>query len=132
MANNHQEYPKICCDDKRNYTIVWSDKRTDSDGDIYAQKYDAAGNAQLSVNGTAICSSDDQQKEYQLCCDNNGRTFIIWSDKRSGTLTDIYATCLDCATECTDCEPPIPSFSMLALLLCLFAIVVIFHRKKAL
>ncbi len=123
-APNDQRYPEICHDSAGNYVIVWCDMRVEPEGDLYAQKYNAAGIAQFEINGTVICSGNSYQNDHQICCDSSGRTFVVWGDLRAALVSDIYAACIGCG------DKGIPGFQILPLLLCLFAIVVIFQRNK--
>jgi hypothetical protein len=69
--------------------ITWTDSRTDS-GDIYAQKINAAGTPQWTIDGVLIATASGQQDNPMLISDQNGGAIITWQDPRSGT-SDIYA-----------------------------------------
>ena len=70
--------------------IVWQDKRSGSNVDIYAQRVNANGDVQWTANGVAICSADSDQVSPAIVRDGNGGAIIAWQDKRSGSY-DIYA-----------------------------------------
>jgi hypothetical protein len=73
--------------------VVWADYRSGT-ADIYAQKFDANGNAQWTANGVAVCTATGDQENPRLVSDDNGGAIIVWQDSR-GANTDIYAQRLD-------------------------------------
>lgn len=73
--------------------ITWEDRRTGRD--IYAQKINAAGAAQWTANGIAICNTFDTQEEPQLVARISGGAIFIWTDSRNSFQQDIYAQSLD-------------------------------------
>jgi len=91
-ANNDQKFPQLCSDDIGGAIIVWADCRSGTYYDIYAQRVDASGVAQWTVNGVAICTASMDQGESKLCSDNKSGAIITWLDQRNGiTNTDVYA-----------------------------------------
>jgi hypothetical protein len=74
--------------------VVWADYRSGT-ADIYAQKFDANGNALWTANGVAVCTYTNDQENPRLVSDDNGGAIIVWQDYRSGANYDIYAQRLD-------------------------------------
>ena len=70
--------------------IVWQDKRSGSNDDVYAQRVNANGDVLWTANGVAICSVDSDQVSPEIVSDGSGGAIIAWQDKRSGSY-DIYA-----------------------------------------
>ncbi len=66
--------------------IAWTDYRNSDDRDIYAQRVDATGAVQWTINGVAVSTAPDSQYSIHMVSDGNGGAFIAWSDKRSGSL----------------------------------------------
>jgi hypothetical protein len=60
-ANNEQRTPRICSDGVGGAIIVWADKRSGLDYDIYTQRIDSNGNVQWIPNGTVICMLGEDQ-----------------------------------------------------------------------
>ncbi len=94
-ADDNQQDPQICTDGKGGAIITWRDRRSDSDGDIYAQHIDFTGDVQWEDNGMAICTVIDNQHEPQICTDGDGGAIITWMDERNGSYSDIYAQHID-------------------------------------
>jgi hypothetical protein len=89
-AANHQYYPKIISDGTGGAIITWQDYRNGSTYDIYAQRVDAYGTVQWTVNGVPICTAAGHQVDHQITSDGTGGAIITWADRRSGNY-DIYA-----------------------------------------
>ncbi|MFX1452726.1 MAG: hypothetical protein ACFFCM_17950, partial [Promethearchaeota archaeon] len=89
-AYSNQERPQICSDGAGGAIITWQDVRIGINYDIYAQKIDSGGRIE-NPDGIAICKGDDDQKDPQLCSDDNGGAIITWEDYRSESHYDIYA-----------------------------------------
>ncbi len=63
--------------------IAWLDFRNSS-VDVYAQRLDAAGNAQLAANGAAIYNEPGVQIGSASIPDGAGGAFVVWHEKRGG------------------------------------------------
>ncbi|NVM02480.1 MAG: hypothetical protein HWN67_09110 [Candidatus Helarchaeota archaeon] len=85
-----QEYPQLCSDGAGGAIITWQDYR-DSNYDVYAQNVNSSGSMEWTANGTAICTTGDEQENPQLCSDGAGGAIITWKDLRSDPNGDIYA-----------------------------------------
>jgi hypothetical protein len=91
-----QSNSSISVDSSGNFVITWQDDRNkNDDGDIYAQRYSAAG----SMLETNFKVNDDQGNAWQalpaISGDGSGAFVITWSDWRhdgNGSIgSDIYA-----------------------------------------
>jgi hypothetical protein len=77
------------------YLVVWRDERTSPDnqrywpGDIYGARVDASGTV-LDADGIPISTDPAGQDSPRVAA--NGRFFVIWSDGRYGTASDILGT----------------------------------------
>lgn len=83
-ANYTQSYPKLRTDGAGGIIVVWQDKRTNIDNDIYAQRISATGAAKWQTNGVPVCSAFDNQEEADMTNENvtNG-VIVTWTDHRS-------------------------------------------------
>jgi len=82
--------------------VIWQDKRSGSDYDIYAQKIEASGITQWTTNGVAICQAASDQTSVIAVGDTDGGAIIAWQDKRNGNY-DVYAQRVD--SSCTALWP---------------------------
>jgi hypothetical protein len=62
--------------DNTNAVIVWG--QANSNYDIRAQKYNAAGAAQWGVQGTAVVATANDEQYFQTAIDNAGNVFVTW------------------------------------------------------
>ncbi len=60
MAENNQWNPKIVSDGANGAIITWEDLRNGMKSDIYAQRIDASGAVQWTVDGIAISTASDE------------------------------------------------------------------------
>ncbi|MBI3364951.1 MAG: hypothetical protein HY033_08595, partial [Ignavibacteriae bacterium] len=90
-ASGHQYNPQLIADGLGGVIVVWQDKRN-GNFDIYAQRYNAAGQALWPGNGQPVCAGVGDQVEPKLVTDTQGGAIITWTDYRAGTgFADIYA-----------------------------------------
>ena len=76
--------------------VTWIDARSGASTDIYAQKVDAAGNAQWTFSGIAVCAAAGDQDNASIVPNGSGGALISWDDERNGTSNvDIYAQNID-------------------------------------
>lgn len=90
---------KVVKDGEGGAIIVWSDERNmqesqDFQADVYAQKIDAAGEIQWTINGNVICDAPGLQRDFSVIEDGAGGAFIVWDDLRSA-ISNIYAQHID-------------------------------------
>lgn len=91
-AANIQNSPKITSDGSGGAIICWQDYRASS-SDVYAQRINASGIVQWTVNGVALSTNIDDQQHPQIASDGAGGAIITWDDTRNYAASnyDIYA-----------------------------------------
>lgn len=92
-------YVDICSDGAGGAFVVWSDERNPNtnDGDVYAQKVDAAGNTKWANNGLAVCTATGDQEGYDhpIVPDGKGGAILAWDDARDYYNPKVYAQRID-------------------------------------
>ena len=81
--------PTIVSDGSGGAIITWQDYRN-GNNDIYAQRINAGGTVQWTLNGVAICTETHSQTYPTIVSDGSGGAIITWQDDRNGN-NDIYA-----------------------------------------
>ncbi len=94
-APDNQSAPVAISDGIGGIIITWWDYRSDSFGDIYAQRINASGEPLWAFNGTAVCTAPGYQEFPALASDGDEGAIIVWADMRNGTDYDIYAQRID-------------------------------------
>ncbi|MFX0043472.1 MAG: hypothetical protein ACFE8L_11225 [Candidatus Hodarchaeota archaeon] len=94
-ASEDQNTPRLISTSDGGTIIAWNDGRNLADYDIYAQKLDAYGNVQWTVDGVTVCTFSGHQSSPQLCSDGAGGAIIVWRDYRKITDPDLYAQRID-------------------------------------
>ena len=89
-ATGNQEVARHTTDGSGGAIIVWHDTRV-GQFDVYAQRIDASGTVQWTVNGVAICTATGEQTQPRPVSDGSGGAIICWNDKRGGADADTYA-----------------------------------------
>jgi len=82
-AISDQYSPRLVPDAAGGAIITWYDNRA-GNYDIYAQRINAAGVVQWTVDGVAICTATGNQNAQQIIADGSGGAIITWSDGRGG------------------------------------------------
>jgi predicted lipoprotein with Yx(FWY)xxD motif len=86
-----QNYPWIACDGAGGAIVAWEDFRSGL-SDIYAQRVNASGEIQWTLDGAPICVAANYQSGPQIVSDGAGGAIVAWQDSRNGTQNDnIYA-----------------------------------------
>jgi len=68
------------------------------DNDVYAQRFDAAGNRPWGPNGVPVCTAVGVQLLSQLVSDGSGGMYMVWEDARLGFGNkDVFGQRLDAA-----------------------------------
>jgi hypothetical protein len=91
-ANLHQWSPTIASDDAGGAIVTWYDLR--GSYDIYAQRIDAAGAVQWTLNGVALCTAANIQSYPDIAADGAGGAIVTWHDLRNGSY-DIFSQRVD-------------------------------------
>jgi hypothetical protein len=91
-AGYDQRLPAIVSDGAGGAIITWEDTRVDPGyGEIYAQRINAAGVVQWTINGVVICNAGYDQLKPTIASDGAGGAIITWENSRSNFELDIYA-----------------------------------------
>jgi predicted lipoprotein with Yx(FWY)xxD motif len=94
-VTNNQTSPAIVSDGAGGAVITWTDLRTGTSSDIYAQRIKSSGVVQWVANGVPICTAAGSQESAQIVGDGFGGAIITWEDLRNGSDFDIYAQHVD-------------------------------------
>lgn len=89
-ATNRQRSPTLVSDGVGGAIITWTDMRSGTTEDIYAQRVNASGVVQWVTDGIPISTASNHQSEPAIDSDEVGGAIITWHDRRSG-FSDIYA-----------------------------------------
>ncbi len=90
------QHPTITSDGTGGAIITWEDYRS-GNGSIYAQRINASGVVQWTVDGVPISTDVNYHYYPTIIGDGTGGAIITWYDYRSGTNTDIYAQRINAA-----------------------------------
>ncbi len=90
-ATGNQRGPVISPNGLGGVLIAWTDERAGAaTADIYAQRFTAAGLAQWTADGVAMCTAAGLQQDPTVVTDTQGGAICAWRDSR-GVDQDIYA-----------------------------------------
>jgi hypothetical protein len=90
-ANGEQALTGILSDGAGGAIVTWTDYRSGTNFDVYAQRISARGLVRWTADGVALCTATgNQSPSTTLVPDGAGGAIVTWQDGRSGT-TDIYA-----------------------------------------
>ena len=95
-ANSQQLTPQLTADGSGGIVVVWSDQRAKvADGNIYAQRINAAGAIQWAKDGVLVCDYSGNQAAPNIV--KGGSGYIIgWSDARKASNDrNIFAQSID-------------------------------------
>ncbi len=91
-----QEAPAVAVRMLGHGVVAWSDFRSGTNYDIYAQSVGFTGPTQWTANGVPVCTAAAAQLDAMIIDDGNYGVIIAWRDYRNGTFTQaIYAQKLD-------------------------------------
>ncbi|MBK6832482.1 MAG: hypothetical protein IPG92_17900, partial [Flavobacteriales bacterium] len=90
-----QQLPRIIGDGAGGAIMVWTDGRNGTDYNIFAQRIDANGSVQWTLDGIPICAAPFNQEYPVIASDGAGGAMITWQDRRNGAGADIYAQHVD-------------------------------------
>jgi hypothetical protein len=90
-----QSTPRIVSAGTGGAIIAWSDRRSTSYCDIYAQRLDAYGYKQWIGSGLAICTEAQHQYIETVVSGGTGSAIIVWKDYRSASDYNLYAQKVD-------------------------------------
>jgi predicted lipoprotein with Yx(FWY)xxD motif len=89
-AVGDRQYPQIIADGAGGAIVTWQDGRGGTNFDIYAQRVNAGGAVQWTVNGVALCTAPGIQGNPTIASDDASGAIVTWQDNRMGNF-DIYA-----------------------------------------
>lgn len=76
----------VCGDGSGGIIMAYTDARTGTRADVYAQRFDAAGTALWAVGGVPVCAAAGSGcAQPRMCSDGSGGAIIVWQDNRAGT-----------------------------------------------
>ena len=87
-ASANQAEQAIISDGSGGAIISWSDLRSGTSYDIYAQRINSSGAVQWTANGEAICTAAGDQKRSAIISDGSTGAIITWDD---ASVKDLYA-----------------------------------------
>ncbi len=110
-AANNQQNPTLASDGYGGAFVAWSDPRTGSADDIYAEHLLASGflDPAWPSNGRFICGAAGYQSLPMIVTDGSGGAIVCWQDQRNGSNYDIYAQKLEAYGRLGNPEPVIVS-----------------------
>ena len=93
--NRYKLKPKIVSDGSGGAIITWYDNRVGAVGiNVYAQRVDADGIVQWTINGQLISGANSDQLNPKIASDGSGGAIITWLDARIDYY-DVYAQRVD-------------------------------------
>jgi hypothetical protein len=90
-AAHHQQSQTIVSDGAGGAIVVWEDRRSGTQDDIYAQHVNSSGVPQWTANGVALCTDAADQGTLVGVPDGVGGAIVAWTDYRIGSGYEIYA-----------------------------------------
>jgi hypothetical protein len=96
-ASGQQTGPQITSDGAGGAVVTWQSFANGAlyIADIYVRRVSAAGVAQWTANGVALCTAPEQQSSPQIVSDGAGGAIVAWEDSRAfqenSRYFDIYA-----------------------------------------
>ncbi len=91
-ALDEQTMVKAVTDGQNGAILVWMDKRSTTNTDLYAQRITDSGVLSWTANGVPVTTAAGNQSSHTLVSDANGGVIVAWQDYRSGySNADIYA-----------------------------------------
>jgi hypothetical protein len=87
-ATANQDLACLCSDGAGGAIIAWRDRRN-GNYDIYAQRMNASGAANWTINGIPVCANATDQLDPVICSDGAGGAIIAWDDSRGSD--DVFA-----------------------------------------
>ncbi len=97
-AAGAQLRPTLAFDGAGGAILTWIDQRTGggpTGGDIYAQRFNAAGGPQWTLDGVAVCTTPNAESFPTPIVDGAGGAIVAWEGFRSGSSYNIYAQRVD-------------------------------------
>lgn len=90
-ATGAQDGARVGIDGVGGYFVSWTDSRSGTSDDIYAQRLNSAGAGQWTANGVSVCNATGNQGNPAMLSVASTGAYITWTDFRGGATSDIYA-----------------------------------------
>ena len=73
-----QSTPNLCTDGAGGFILAWSDLRSGTERDVYAQRVSSTGEILWSYNGNPVANKPNREHNEKITSDDNGGAFIVW------------------------------------------------------
>ena len=77
-ATGSQQSTGIAADDAGGAIVTWTDSRSGSTSDIYAQRISAEGTPQWMADGATLCAATGAQQSPAIVADGEGGAIVAW------------------------------------------------------
>jgi hypothetical protein len=87
-----QRFPTIISDGASGAIVTWDDYRNYGSGnvDIYAQRVNASGAVEWTIDGVALCTATGYQMDPTMSSDGGGGAIVTWESSPNAENWDIY------------------------------------------
>lgn len=82
QVTTEYSHSSVAMNDSGNFVVVWTDFYW-GDGDVYAQRFDAAGNR--VGNAILVAGSTNDERDPVVGIDNNGNFVVVWEETNNVT-----------------------------------------------
>lgn len=89
-ASNNQYNLQIIQDGFKGAIIVWQDRRSVTNDELYGQRVNPNGSILWQVNGNPIATGTGFKAYPKLAPNGNGGVYVVWQDNRNGVDYNIY------------------------------------------
>ena len=86
-----QSTPSMVNDMSGGVIVVWTDLRTNTERDIYAQRIDVTGTIQWQFNGVVVANKPIREHNEKVISDDAGGAIILWEQQDTSGIWDIWA-----------------------------------------
>jgi len=90
-AANEQIYPLVAYDGAGGAVCVWSDYRSGTHYDVYAQRVDPNGSPIWAADGVNLCVNSYNKDNAEIVSDGSGGAIVMWAELRNQADYDVYA-----------------------------------------
>ncbi len=91
LAGSNQTSPTVARDGAGGMIVVWSDDRSGTSEDLYAQRMSGSAARLWTVTGVPVCVATGDQAGAESVQDGSGGALVAWYDYRGGSATVLYA-----------------------------------------
>jgi Secretion system C-terminal sorting domain len=92
VNESDQRHVKLAPDGNGGAFVIWTDKRDDSDGDIFGQHISTDGAFSWSIDGVPVAQSAESQSNPRIVTSATNEAIFTWEDKRNTPVVeeDLY------------------------------------------